>query len=408
GPQGQAAKPGATASPTQVLKPEGPDSGLYIAHLGNASASNESALYKIDYQTGKVLWKYQFKLSHPDNTWGSYAPPNDLIVQQGMVFVTSFDASYVYSAYAITASTGQLAWSHPFDSSVELVRGQISMPVLSQGIYYITGVIDKNPDGDLLYALDARTGKLLQTYHSVRGFTIQNNVLYTSDLDSGPIKATDLNNGQVLWEKRIGTNGQPLLAPSVAGEFFEAPFVLQNRVYLRANDQNADEYKSSLYAFDTTSGQLIFHSPVMTTESPVTDVPFSDTMIVSGVIGDSLFALNPANDNLLWSKKAGFAGNLAISGKDIYATFDPHPFSPLNAPDASGIMSLDGATGSLIWQKIIASGGPSISGLLVYQSILYINQGTVTQGYRTTAMDMSGKVLWKISLGGYTSEVLVP
>jgi outer membrane protein assembly factor BamB len=73
-------------------------------------------------------------------------------------------------------------------------------------------------------------------------------------------------------------------------------------------------------------------------------------------------------------------------------------------------MSLDAATGSPIWQKMLPSlltENPSIVGLLVHQSVLYINQST-TQGYRTTAMDMGGKVLWQLNLGGYTSEVLVP
>jgi len=117
----------------------------------------------------------------------------------------------------------------------------------------------------------------------------------------------------------------------------------------------------------------------------------------------------------------GFAGNLMVEGKSIYATFDPNgtdfmgDFPPWD-PHVPGIMSLDGGTGSLIWQKLITTqlaGDPSsdtILGFLVHKSILYINQDTHIKGHatdRTTAMDPGGKVLWQINLGGSATEVLV-
>lgn len=124
-PRGQAGapravnhQPGATASSTQILKQAGPDAGLYI---GNNATGNDSALYRVDYQSGKVLWKYQFRLSKPIPGLGNYAPPDSLIVQQGLVFVVS----RVGIVYALTASTGHLAWSYTFDSTIELVRGQM-------------------------------------------------------------------------------------------------------------------------------------------------------------------------------------------------------------------------------------------------------------------------------------------
>ncbi|MGB8347174.1 MAG: PQQ-binding-like beta-propeller repeat protein [Ktedonobacteraceae bacterium] len=405
-------QPDPTPSSTQLLQQEGPASGLYIGDVGNDAAGNDDALYRVDYQSGKVFWKYQFRLSKPIPGVGKYAPPFGLIVQQGLVFVESFEV-----VYAVTAATGHLAWSYTFDSPVELVRGQISIPVLSQGIYYFTGTKEKEQNGDLLYALDARTGKLLRTYPSVRGFAIQDNVVYTSDLDSGPIRAMNLKTGQVLWQKSIAGPEQHSF------QFFMAPFLLKHTVYFRTNNQLSTtyEYESSLYAFDAMNGQQLWHSPSVTVSGPVADFPISDQTIVSGVIGDGLSAYDAANGDQLWSRKMGFAGNLMVEGKSIYATFDPNGMDfqgdfPPQDPHVPGIMSLDGGTGSLIWQKLITTqlaGDPSsdtILGFLVHKSILYINQNTPIKGhetYRTTAMDAGGKVLWQINLGGYAAEVLV-
>ena len=427
---------GATASPpTQTLQQTGPDSGLYIAHLGDATPGNESGLYKVDYQSGKVLWKYQFKLSQPDRDWGNYAPPFDPIVQQGMVFVESSDpVKFANSVYAITAATGHLVWSYTFDSRVVLGRGQSSRPKVSQGIFYITGIKEKSQDVDAqaLYALDARTGKLLHTYPFVRGFAIQDNMLFTSDIDSGPISAINLKNGQVLWKKTLGKDGQPLLNPNLAGEDFMAPFVLQNKVYFRANDQDdsvgtnnqaINQYKSSLYVFDTMNGQQLWHSPTMITAGPVADLPISDRAYVSGVIGDSLSAYDGVtNGRLLWSRKLIFAGGLFVEGYTIYATYAPAAVDsmwgyPPQDPYAPGIMSLDSVTGSPIWQRMMTASLMTDSyaflnpGFLVHKSMLFINQrasDNTPETFQTMAMNTDGKVLWQLNLGGYSAEVLVP
>jgi len=160
----------------------------------------------------------------------------------------------------------------------------------------------------------------------------------------------------------------------------------------------------------------------MITSGPVSDFPISDETIVSGVIGESLSAYDAANSHLCWSSKMHFGGDLLVEGNNIYATFDPSGADstwgyPPQDSHVPGIMNLDGATGSLIWQKMITTllAGDlhenSIQGFLVHKSILYINQSIFVKGsvvYRTTAMDTGGKVLWQINLGGLASEVLVP
>lgn len=83
-----------TSSSTQLLQQEGPTSGLYIGNVGNDAEGNDNALYRVDYQSGKVLWKYQFGLSKPIPGLGKYAPPYGLIVQQGLVFVESIGVVY--------------------------------------------------------------------------------------------------------------------------------------------------------------------------------------------------------------------------------------------------------------------------------------------------------------------------
>jgi outer membrane protein assembly factor BamB len=396
-------QPDPTPSSTQLLQQEGPTSGLYIGEVGADAAGNDSALYRVDYQNGKVLWKYQFKLPGT----GTYAGPFGLIVQQGLVFVESSTV-----IYAVTAATGQFVWSYTPDNTLELIRGQISRPVLAQGIYYFTATKEKVQHEDLLYALDARTGKLLRTYSSVRGFALLDNVLYTSDMDSGPIKAIGLKSGQVLWQKSIaGPENRPF-------QFFMAPYILHHTVYFRANNQlPASIYESSLYAFDATTGQQLLHSPSVTVSGPVADFPICEQTIVSGVIGDGLRAYDAAYDRQIWSRKMGFAGNLTFEGQSIYATYDPNSTNllqsfPPSDPYIPGIMSLDGGTGALIWQQLITTRlaeNPSsdIVSFLVHHGIVFLNQNTV-ETYRTSAMDSAGNVLWQINLGGGTPEVLVP
>src|ERR1051326_6419293 len=140
-------RPGITASPPQIVKRAGPDAGLYIASF------NDAAVYKVDYRTGKVLWKYQFKLKHPSD-FGPYALPNFILVQQGYVFIESQNEV----AYALIAATGHLAWSYVFGNDVALIRGQDSPPVVDHGMLFIPGIkfiTDKaHPGGisqDMLY-----------------------------------------------------------------------------------------------------------------------------------------------------------------------------------------------------------------------------------------------------------------
>ncbi|GHO90129.1 hypothetical protein KSF_001770 [Reticulibacter mediterranei] len=412
-------RPGLTPSPTRSLKLAGPDAGLYIAD------ETSTAVYKVDYRSGKVLWKYQFRLKHP-SSFGPYALTNYLLVQQGYVFIESQNEV----VYALNAATGHLAWSYVFGNNVDLVRGQVNPPVLDHGILFIPGLeylpdktnprnLSKFPQ-DRLYLFDAQTGKLLKTYQIVRGFTINDGVLYTSDDEGGPIQAINLKNGQVLWQKII------------PGEFFMAPFLLKNRVYLRANNQYfpvsnhkiLNRYKSSLYAFDATTGQQFWHSPGTISSGPVFDFPISEETIVSGVIGEGISAYDAATGHLRWSRKMPFTGDLHAEGNTLYMTFDPAGANetwgyPPSDPFVPGIMSLNAATGSLIWQKMIITQlagdlhSDSILGFLVHKSILYIQRSTQVKDHQTytnwtTAMDPGGKVLWQINLGGFADGVLVP
>lgn len=398
-------QPGRTPSPIQALQQAGPDAGLYIGSSIGTGINTDNTVYRVDYSSGKVLWKYRFKLASP-SSWGLYAIPSVLIVQQGYVFVES-QAGVVY---AITAATGHLAWSYRVNSGVTLVRGQESMPVLEQRMLYVSAVDEgKRPNQDLLYALDAQTGKLMQTYQSVRAFTIQNTVLYASDLDNdSTLRAISLKSGQVLWQAHL------------PGQIFRTPHVLKSKVYVLSNNLAlpADTYESTLYAFDATSGRSLWHSQVMTA-GPVDDLAISGVTIFCGEIGGNLFAYNAASGQMRWSRDLHFVGKPLVEGTRVYVTFNPRGFDPAAGnPPVPGIMILDAATGSIIWQKIITTslaGDPysdSITGILVHDDILYIIQSKYVKGQsvnQTMAIDTGRKALWQINLGGYTdNETLVP
>src|SRR6266568_4103120 len=56
---------GRTPSSTQILQQAGLDAGLYIGGSRGTGINTDNAVYRVDYRSGKVLWKYQFKLARP-------------------------------------------------------------------------------------------------------------------------------------------------------------------------------------------------------------------------------------------------------------------------------------------------------------------------------------------------------
>jgi outer membrane protein assembly factor BamB len=401
---------GITVSPPQTLKLAGPDSGLYIA------SQQQAAVYKVDYRTGKVLWTSQFKLKHP-SSFGPYALPTILLVQHGYVFIESQDGM----VYALLAATGQLAWSYVFGNNVVLALGQYSPPVLDHGMLFIPGIEflpDKtNPHvlskltQDLLYGFDAQTGKLLRTYPFVRAFTLLNQVLYASDLDEGTLRAINVKSGQVLWQVH-----QP-------GQIFLTPHVISGKVYVLMEEEPTDTYRSSLYAFNAATGQQVWRSGVMTAGrmndlALINDLAISTTAIFYAETNGSLYAYDASNGHLRWRKAMHFVGNLLVEDNRIYATFNPDGVDLASAdPPVPGLVILDATTGSLIWQKMIAtpnaadSSPDTIISIRVHKSILFVTHSqyppSTSTVEQTTTLDSSKKTLWQINVGGY-DDVLVP
>lgn len=153
----------------------------------------QKALYALDAQTGKELW--------------------NVPLERGMLESIEFDKERVYvsnsrKAFAINKRDGSLVWS--FD--LKRIEGEFHAPRLADGKLFVLS-------GQVLYALDARTGQEVWTYSpDIEQKTpeypkfvygpiphIYKNQIIVIDADKN-IVAVDVSTGKEVWR----ADGKPI------------------------------------------------------------------------------------------------------------------------------------------------------------------------------------------------------
>jgi alcohol dehydrogenase (cytochrome c) len=124
------------------------------------------------------------------------------------------------------------------------------------------GVIYLNNTGNIIQALDGRTGELIwenrygtnANAHSVRGIAIYGDRLFVTSVD-GRILALDARTGRNVWETLIGGPERKERFTSNSG-----PIVIKGKLVqgLASSCQNYREEKCYISAYDTADGKMLW------------------------------------------------------------------------------------------------------------------------------------------------------
>ena len=145
-----------------------------------------------------------------------------------------------------------------------------------------------------VYALNARNGNSLWTYHAAGAVkaspSLSNGVLYFGDY-SGELQAVCESNGHRMW--RSGSGGALL----GSGTFYSTPAVVYGRVFLGNTD-------GRVYAYDASSGKLdwavqtgayVYASPA------VANAPGLGPTIYSGSYDGRFYAIDARSGHIEWT-----------------------------------------------------------------------------------------------------------
>src|SRR5215471_1964735 len=188
-------------------------------------------------------------VSHLVTYWrastGSYIISSPTVAS-GIVYIGSNDQKL----YALDAKTGKMLWFHDAQNDVG------SSPAVAKGIVYV------GSDDHTLYALNGRTGATVWTYTTGGAIwsspAVANGVVYIGSNDS-LLYALDAVSGTVLWSH------------TTDNFVSSSPAVVNGVVYVGSEDDN-------LYALDARKGKTLWIAKV---ELPIR---VSSPAVINGVV----------------------------------------------------------------------------------------------------------------------------
>ena len=224
----------------------------------------DTGLHALDAKTGTRLWNY------PPVARVICSPA----VANGMVYFNNSEDDSGDSVFAVDARTGKLIWSSVVESS-------FSSPAVADGVVYV-GSDDLN-----VYALDAFTGVKLWSYTTgdvVRSSpAVANGVVYVGSFDHN-VYALNATTGVKLWSYATGD------------WVWSSPAVANGVVYVGSYDHN-------IYALDAFTGAKIWSSA---TGNDIYSSPaVANGVVYVGSLDGNLYALNAATGEKLWSYVTG-------------------------------------------------------------------------------------------------------
>jgi outer membrane protein assembly factor BamB len=352
---------------------------VYMQDLGDN-------VYALDLATGQVKWEYRVSSKVVEGG------PNGVAVAGGVVYGDTMS-----TVFALSAKTGKTIWA---DKDL-LNSGQGTFgiqPQVANGSVYLASSIGTGPNGGVLLALDAATGKVAWRFNTV--------------LPAGSNAATS----------RFGTGGgweTPLV-----GSDGSVTFGIGNPYQTAAQaiaDPSAQLYTDSEVNLDAATGKLRWYYQGVTNDfmdhdmqtSPIAaSINGEPAVIGSGKMG-VVYAMNASTGKLIWktpvgehsnsdnySREAmehkltlkapytilpgslgGLLSNPALAGNSVYVATDDLPFTlakmsyPLGAPVGHGtgeIVALNLATGKIAWDTKVPAmplGAATVSNDLVITTL---------------------------------------
>ena len=199
--------------------------------------SSDGNIYSFDKTNGKVLWTFKTKGEKNYDLWDYYL--SSPVIHNENVYVGSGDSN----VYSINAETGKLIWKFKTGGIVH------ASPVIKEEKIFIGSY-----DG-YFYALDAKFGSLIWKFKTIgdmsfpkgeiqRGAAIYKNSLIFGSRDYN-IYAIDMNTGSGLWNMK--EKGSWIIA---------TPFVDGENIYFGTSDTH------KFYAMNAAYGNISWTLPL--------------------------------------------------------------------------------------------------------------------------------------------------
>src|SRR5882672_4083838 len=190
----------------------------------------------IDGATGKELWKYARELPNGRQPGGS---KRNIAIYENTLINTAGDGTL----WAVDARTGKLAWENRITGQANTSSG----PIIANG-KVISGracAPDKGPEGCVMIANDARTGK----------------ELWRTSTIAKPGEKEDATWGNVPWEKRnqVGTWMPPSYDPELNLVYFGTSVTGPTPKYTLDGNDKTYLYHTSTLALNADTGKIVWY-----------------------------------------------------------------------------------------------------------------------------------------------------
>lgn len=304
----------------------------------------------------------------------------------------------------------RLAWSYRTPGS--FLTGS---PVVADGVVYAATRDEDGEGNSAVHAVDFKTGEPLwefPTEISVHGsIAVADGVVYASDLRSN-IYAIDARTGKLLWQREPAPSPDPALNQRTYGYY--GVTVADNKVFWTHQDRVGPGSQGLISALEPKSGATLWESPMTgATMSDGTPVFADGRVYVGNQTRDRILAYEAETGKRLWTSSTtltgwqdgvptvvdgrvfigsgnGISARDAVSGADLWTYKSPgQTYIPGNATPASpavvgdtvymgfpdgNVTALNAATGAVMWTTQLPGkldfGGvhssPAVSGDTLY------------------------------------------
>lgn len=276
---------------------------------------NNGALYAINADTGKTLWKRKL---------GVLAASSPAC-EKNTVYTTLLKYRQNQSQGRIVAlqtKTGKVKWSRQLPS-----RSESSPVIANQKVFF-------GSENGTVYALRTTTGAKVWTFKASRAVkgapAIDHDRVFFGDY-AGRLYALQLDSGRKLWQSS-GT------VDLLGGSFYSTPAVAYKRVYIG----NTNGF---VYSFATRNGKLAWRTRLkgyVYSSPSVATIDGSQPTVFVGSYGGDFAALDARSGRVRWKRSIGskISGSATVLGKLVF-------FAVLGRTE---ILALDTKTGHTRWQ----------------------------------------------------------
>lgn len=352
---------------------------------------SDSNVYALRLSTGKLVWQHDYRSVAPSGG------PNGVAYGYGLLYGVTED-----SLFALDPHTGKQVWirkltsdaGEGIDMAPQLYGGKVLVSTIpgNSSSFYIPGAYG------VVYALDARTGKVLWSFSTVKG-------------------------GAKLWGDRALNSGGGLWYPPAVDSHGRVFVGVANPAPYppTASDPNARSrpgpnlYTDSLVAVDGANGKLLWYQQV--TPHDVRDYDFQDSPIIvtvpiHGVRTEVVIGAGKSGEVIAFDAADGRRLWMLAIGKHNRYEYGPLPAKPVvycpgslggvltpmaeargvlyvpwidvcfkgsatglaaGGPHTAtgGLAAVDAATGAIIWKRTfpaIDSGAATIANNVVFTS----------------------------------------